>query len=86
MEHALQLEIAHTPLEPFRIAFDVRRGGFVVLALGELQQLRGIRNGLGRAVDLPELRGELGTLAPELLGLLGFLPDRRVLQLAIDFL
>jgi hypothetical protein len=86
MEHALELEIAHAPLDALRIAFDVLGGGFIVLALGEIEQLGGVGDGLGGAIELIELSGELGAFAPELLCLLGLLPDGRVFQLPIDFL
>jgi hypothetical protein len=86
MEHALELEIAHAPLDALRIAFDVPGRGFVVLALGEIEQLGGVGDGLGGAIELIELSGELGAFAPELLCLLGLLPDGRVFQLPIDFL
>jgi hypothetical protein len=82
VEHALQLELAHAAFEVHRVTLDVFRGALVVLALGELEQLRGIGDGLGRAIQLLELRGELGTLAAELTCLVGVLPDGRIFQLA----
>jgi hypothetical protein len=86
MEHALELETAHAPFDALRVTLDVGRGGCVVLALGKLEQLAGIGNGLGGAVDLIQLGGELRALAPQLLRLLGLLPDGGVFQLPIDFL
>ena len=86
MEHALELEIAHAPLDALRVALDVFGSGFVVLALGEVEQLGGVGDGLGRAIELIQLGGELGAFAPQLLCLLGLLPDGRVFELPIDFL
>jgi hypothetical protein len=86
VEHALELEATHAPFEPRRFALDVLRGALVVLALGEIEQLRGIGNGVRGAIDLRELRGELRAFAPELLRLVRLLPDGRVLELATDLL
>jgi hypothetical protein len=84
VEHALQLEAAYTPLEPDGIAFDVRRGGFVLFAFGELEELCRIRDGLGGAIELAKLSSQLGAFPAQLLGLLGVLPDGGIFQLAID--
>jgi hypothetical protein len=86
VEHALELEAAHTALEADGLALDVVRGTLVVLALGQLEKLGRIGDGFGRAVELFELSGELGALAPELLRLVGLLPDSRVFELAVDLL
>ena len=50
-----------------RVALDVARGRLVVLRLGQLEQLRGVRDALGGAVDLADRAGEARALAPELL-------------------
>jgi hypothetical protein len=86
VEHALQLEAPYPALEPRGIALDVLRGGLVLFALGELEELCGIRDGLGCPIQLPKLGGQLGAFAPELLCLLRVLPDCGILQLAIDLL
>jgi hypothetical protein len=86
IEHALQLEAAHACFEPDSLTLDILRGALVVFAFRELQELRGIGDRLGRAVQLGELGSQLGAFAPELLCLVGLLPDRRVLQLATDLL
>ena len=62
-EHPLELETADVGLQSRRFGLDVPRGGFVVLAFCELQQLGGIGNPLGRLVDLLNRRGEPGALA-----------------------
>jgi hypothetical protein len=82
IEHPLQLELAHAAFEAHCVPLDVFRGALVVLALGELEQLRGVGDGLGRAVQLLELRGKLRTLAAELTCLVRVLPDGRIFQLA----
>ena len=85
MEHALQFELAHALFEAVGILLDVGGGGLVVLAFGELEELRGIGDGIRGAVDLLELSGKLGALAAELAGLIGVLPDGGVFQLADYF-
>ena len=84
MEHALQFQLAHAGFEPVGILLDFSGGGFVVLALSELEQLGGVGDAFGGAVDLLQLGGELGAFAAELPGLVGVLPDGGVFQLAID--
>jgi hypothetical protein len=86
VEHALQLEAAHPPFETHGLALDVLRGALVVLALGELQKLGRIGNRFGRAVELCQLGGEFGALAPEFLRLVGRLPDGGIFELAADLL
>jgi hypothetical protein len=82
VEHALQFELSHAGFEAVGIFLNVGRSGFVVLAFGKLEQLSGIGDALGRAVDLFELSGELGAFAAELAGFIGVLPDGGVFQLA----
>ena len=82
MEHALQLELAHPAFEAVRILLDFGGGSFVVLALGELEQLGGIGDGGRGAVQLLQLRGKLGAFAAELTGFVGVLPDGWIFQLA----
>jgi hypothetical protein len=85
-EHPLQLELADLRLDGGQLALDVARDRLVVIGLGEREQLDGVVDGRGRAVQLLDLGGELGALAAEFLGALGLGPDRRVLELADDFL
>jgi hypothetical protein len=84
-EHSLQLEVAHLAFERGRFALDVARGGFVVLAFGELEQLVRIRDGFGGVVELGELGAQACTLAAEFLGLVGLVPDAGIFELATDF-
>jgi hypothetical protein len=86
VEHALELEVAHAALDGLRVSLDVCGSGLVVLALGKAEQLRGVGDGFGGAIELIELGSELGALAAELLSLFRLLPDSGVFQLAIDFL
>jgi len=85
VEHALQLELAHALLEAVRVLLDFGRGALVVFALGELEQLGGVGDRIGGAVDFAQLRGKLGAFAPQLAGLVGVLPDGGVFQLARYF-
>jgi len=84
VEHALQLELADAAFEAHRVALDVARRGLIVLAFRELEQLRGIGNGLAGAVELVDLGAQLRAFAAELLRLVRLLPDGGVFQLAID--
>jgi hypothetical protein len=83
-KHALELELGDVALEPLHILLDRLGGRGVVLLLGQRQELAGF----GDAVcDLVQGRDDLlepGALAPELLGLLGSVPDRGIFQLAVD--
>ena len=81
MEHSLELELAHATFEAHGLLLDIGGGGLVVLAFGEIEKLRGVGDGFGRAIQLIELRGKLRTLAAQFPGLLGVLPDGRVFQL-----
>jgi hypothetical protein len=84
-EHALQLEVSHLAFEGSRIALDVARGRFVVLALGQLQQLLGVGDALARRVELGELDRQARPFATQLLRLVRLVPDTGVFQLAADF-
>ena len=86
VEHALQLEAAHAAFEADGFALDVGRRALIVLALGEIEELSGIGNGFRGLIELGQLGGQLGALAPELLRLVGRLPDRRIFELEIDLL
>jgi len=85
-EHAPQLEVTHLRLEVLRVALDVARRGLIALAGGELEQLAGIADALGGAVDLANLCAQAGTFAPELLCPRGVRPHGRILQLPTHFL
>ena len=85
MEHALQLELAHTLLEAVCVLLDFGGGALVVLALGELEQLGGVGDRAGGAIDFVQLRGKLGAFATQLAGFVGVLPDGGVFQLASYF-
>jgi hypothetical protein len=77
--------VPHLAFERGRFALDVARGGFVVLALGELEQLVGVGDGFRGVVELGELGRQTCALASQLLGLVGLVPDAGVFELAADF-
>jgi len=85
-EHAPQLEMAHLAFELLCVALDVARRTLIALAGSELEQLAGITDALGGAVDLGDLRAQAGAFAPELLRARGIGPHRCILQLAGHFL
>jgi hypothetical protein len=80
-EHALQLEFAHLGFKPLCVVLDVACCAFVVLALGELQQLAGIVDTLGGLVDFLEIGAQPRAFLAELLRALRLGPYGRVLQL-----
>jgi hypothetical protein len=77
--------VPHLGFERGRFALDVARGGFVVLALGELEQLVRVGDGCGGVVEPGELGAQACALATQLLGLVGLVPDAGILELAADF-
>jgi hypothetical protein len=85
-EHALELQAAYLRLERAGIALDRAGGRLIALQFGQLEQLRGIAQRGAGAVQLLELGGQARALAPQLLGPRRVAPDRRVLELAADFL
>jgi hypothetical protein len=50
-EHALELEAPHIALEPLGIPVDVTRRRLITLRFGELEELRGIGDAFGGAID-----------------------------------
>ena len=86
MKHALQFEAPNLGFESLRVLVDVLGCGLVTLNLGKLQELAGVSDALGGAIDLAGVGGQPGTLAPQLLGLVGLGPNGRVLELATDLL
>jgi hypothetical protein len=85
VEHALQFQLAHAGFEAVGVFLDFGGSGFVVLAFSEIEQLGGVGDALGGAVDFLELGGELGAFAAQLPCLVGVLPDGGLFQLAAYF-
>src|SRR5581483_6428319 len=86
VEHAFELETPHIRLQRLRIRLDRPGGGLIVLALGHLEKLSGIRDALAGPIDLLHGCRQSGALAPELLRPLLVGPDGRILELAGNFL
>jgi hypothetical protein len=84
-KHALELELAHAGFELAGVAFDIARRRFIVLALGQIEQLRRVTDRIAGAIEFGELGEQTCALAPEFLGALGRAPDGGILQLAADF-
>jgi hypothetical protein len=82
VEHALELEAAHSFFERLGVVLDGTRGSFVVLALGQLEQLCGVSNSLARPIYLVYCRREACALTSELLSPLLIGPDAGLLELA----
>jgi hypothetical protein len=78
--------MAHLALQALRIRLDVLGGGLVAFGLRELQQLRGITDALGGAIYFRNVAAQTSAFAAEFLGAGRIGPDRRLFQLACDFL
>jgi hypothetical protein len=84
-KHALEFQPAHAGLERAGFALDVTRGEFIVLALGQVEQLCRIADrGIG-VIEFREFRGQPRALAPQLLGAIGCAPDGGILEFARYF-
>jgi hypothetical protein len=81
VEHALQLEAPDISFEALRVTIDIARGGFVTLALRELEKLRCVRYALGGALDLAGVGRQPRPLTSQLLRAFGFGPNGRIFQL-----
>jgi hypothetical protein len=64
VKHALQFETSDFGLESLRVGIDVARGTFIALALGELEELGGVGDALGGAVDLDRVGGQRARSRP----------------------
>jgi len=85
-EHALEFELPNFGFDRGKVTLDLACRALIVLGFGEFEQLRRVAHGAGGRVDLGEFGLEFGTLATELLSLLGLLPDGRIFEFAADFL
>ena len=85
VEHALQFELAHAGFQAVGVLLDVGGGALVVLAFGELEQLGGVGDRFGGAVDFVQLGGKLGAFAAQLSCFVGVLPDGGLFELARYF-
>jgi len=84
-EHALELEPAHGAFEVARFALDLTGGRFVVLGLGELEQLGGVGDRMRCAIEFADVGAETRALLAEQLGTLLVGPDRGILEFAVYF-
>jgi len=84
-EHAPELEHAHARFELGNFPFDVADRGGVVLGLGQLQQLGGVRQRGARGIQLLQVGAQPCAFAPQLLRPFGIVPDILLFQFADDF-
>jgi predicted membrane metal-binding protein len=80
-EHALELEAADLLLQPRGVLLDIARRGFIAFALGQLEQLGGVIDALGGAIDVRQVGREACPFLAELLRAIRLRPDRRILEL-----
>jgi hypothetical protein len=85
-EHALELEFAHIGLERIGLAFDLARGGLVVLGLRQRQQLRRVLQRDAGAFEILELDRQACAFPAKFLGAFRDCPDGRILEFPADFL
>jgi hypothetical protein len=83
-EHALELELRDLALETRDVLLDGADHALVGVGLGEFEQFAGLAQPGAETVERTDDRLEPGALAPEFLGTLRVLPDRRVLELPQD--
>jgi hypothetical protein len=84
-EHALEFERAKARFGGIEISDDRRHGFFIVLSLGEREQLSGVVEPAGQVTQGRYDTLEFDTFAAELLGAFRLVPDTRVFEFAIDF-
>jgi hypothetical protein len=85
-KHALEFQSTHAGFERAGLALDITRSGFIVLAFGQIEQLRRVADrGVG-AIEFREFRRQARALTAQLLGAIRCAPDRRILQFAGYFL
>jgi hypothetical protein len=84
-KHALEFQPPYAGFQCVGFLFDIARRGFVVLALGELEQLGRVADGGVGTIEFLEFCRQPRTLFPELLGTLGRAPDGRVFEFAAYF-
>jgi hypothetical protein len=80
-EHALEFELLDVAFERRQVALDGLRRRFVVLFDGQGEQLAGVLQAVGDLVEGADDLLQAGALAPQLLGLVGRIPDRGVFEL-----
>jgi hypothetical protein len=80
-EHALELELLDVALQRREVALDGLCGRLVVFFDGQGQQLAGVLEPIGHAVERAHDLLQAGALAAQLLGLVRRVPDRGVFQL-----
>jgi hypothetical protein len=83
-EHARELELRHALLEPRRLALQVAEASLVGVGLDEVEQFGRVGDAAADALQLVDRGGQAGTLATELLGPVGRIPDAGVLELAVQ--
>jgi len=84
-EHAAEFELGQRLFETLQAFGDVVYRTLVVFFHGHVEQLAGIGQTAGQLIQgIDDLR-QRSTLAAQLLGVFGFVPDSRIFKLAIDF-
>jgi hypothetical protein len=78
--------VAHLRLQALGFLVDIPGRALIALGLGEVQQLRGVRDALGGALDLGDVGAQARAFPSELLRAPGIGPDRRLFELPPYFL
>ena len=82
--HPAEFELLDVGLEEGGVIGDGGQAVHVGIGLGHLEELGVVRQAAGEPVERDDDVVERLLLAPELLGLLGIVPDRRILERGVD--
>ena len=78
-------DLLKRPHQRREVALDGLRRRLVVLFDGQAQQLAGVSEAVGHAIERADDLLQAGALTPQLLGLVGRVPDLRVFQFPAYF-
>jgi|TARA_B100001059_G_scaffold26987_1_gene21678 hypothetical protein len=72
-------------LQSLQLSYHIINRALVILFGCHFEQLAGVSKAATHLIKGADNLGQLGALAPQVLGTLGFIPDARVFQLALYF-
>ena len=84
-EHAAEFELLQRFLQSLQLSYHIINRALVILFGCHFEQLAGVSKATTHLIKGADNLGQLGALAPQVLGTLGFIPDARVFQLALYF-
>jgi len=72
-------------LQALQLGYHIIYRALITLFGSHFEQLAGVSEAAAHFIQGADNLGQLGTLAPQVLGTLGFIPDAGVFQLALYF-